>query len=306
MLTSLKRIVLATMLMLGAICGPVAHAQSADDAAKAAEKAESDRVFSELKRIGELKKQGKTALAAVQTRDLCLESHNPRLKTNFACYVIRNEYRDTALYEDVISELCIKGSADDCMAMFFLLRKQEPETSKEMQAGALSLACKYEDASACGLLGFSFLSGDIVPADRAKSKAMFQTGCDMLNAEVCADYADLLGKYKFGLADKEELFAVAQRACPTEEKRAERDFRSVKTCMTAAEAIAAKVETRTEVATFLEILNIACTSYRSAEACYWLAEDLENGDSGAVNKELARKALDLACRIERDDEVCPE
>ena len=302
MIARLKQGWLTLCLVLGAL-GVASSAPALAAEGDTTDPAEVERVRAELKRINALKEAGEAELAARRAARLCLQSPDPINDPYLACSLVRSDFKGTMAFEEVTGDLCMRSSARDCMALFFHLRKSDPQGTKEVRGGLLARACESDDADACGMLGVALLTGSLVPANRDTAKAVFERGCELRSAEVCQDYLELLTGYSFGTFTDDDVFTAAKGACAPNAERGKPDLTSAASCLAAAEAVEARAEGR-DALMVLDFLDAACSQYRSAEACYWLAEDLENGDSGRVDSQGAKEALSAACGIKRDEEIC--
>lgn len=289
----LRAIVAALALALASVTSP-AFAQKMT----AAEEAEEERIFAELKKVIALEKEGERDIAAMRTRKLCLESKDPSVRTNFACYHFRNNYKDHRLYEDVISELCLRDSATDCMGWFFLLENEGLETTKQTRLGLLGKACQLGRAPSCGLFASSHMLGKYMEPNFTQGQAGYRRGCSLQDAEICFEYMDLLNRRIFGPFDKAEFIEAAENACPVASGYAQGTD-----CLKAAKAIELKVDDSNQQLV-RDFLGVSCSDFLNAEACYWLAEDYTNGDTGPVNRTEAAKALAKACRVKPEEEMC--
>ena len=263
---------------------------------------EADPVFAELRKVQALEKAGRTDEAAFRVAKLCLESPDPAKGINFACDHMRNTYKSHALYDQVAEGLCARGSAMDCFGLYAHLDSEGDPATIEKRELLLGNACVTGEAGACGLLGGALLSGRLGKRDPAQAARAPNQGCRLGDTEICADFLDHATALRFGVSNPEiddKVFAAtARRACPPAPASA-----SARSCLAAAEAVDFRLEGE-ELAMVRLYLARACRDYRESEACFWLAEDYANGDSGPVNREAAAKVLADACRLEPGYEAC--
>lgn len=302
-LSSLTFVIALFALFAASLSGP-ALAQASDaqelEAAKAADDADADRVFAELRKVQALDRAGQRDEAAQLASDVCQQSANPRYVLNFACDHFINNYNDHPLYQRTMTRLCLRDSAQSCIGLYYHLAREDLPETMNARKRLLGIACnKLNNADGCYAAALALFTGGLESDGPLAARPYYSRACELGNVEACGSYLDLLRERALGNYTTAELMVAIEGSCPAGAKTMKY---SGKLCRDAVSAADFELEEE-DLAIARTLLQRAC-DHRDAEGCYELAEDLQNGDYGPKEPYSAKLTLALACMMKRDEKLC--